>query len=167
MNSRQDMLAFSPENARRRSLGRDIFNGPVKPYQELRPFKAFLIQQSQRLTSSATVNDGVKVNNVLTIRATNRQLVLSKTFRTIWLTSRTGDNWFPRGSAIDMLEYPYYEQDGVAYFLDDEPNPDELGPANEWEDQSLVSILNNSGSPQLFIFDTFTRYIINGVGESG
>lgn len=149
---------------RQGNFGAQQLRGRPFPHQEVRPAKGFLIQQSQDIFGSVTVSNGVKANDLVSVLANNKQLVFSKVYRTIWINDRAIENWFPRGSNVDLADYPYYIQDGVFYFLDTDVTPQSLGHANDWEDQSAVTITNNSGGDVLFLFDSFVRYIINGIG---
>lgn len=123
------------------------------------------IQRTAFSSSSIALGNGDRLVNTVSIEANNDQLLLAKIYRTIWLGSRAGENWFPYGSNIDQSLYDFFNEHGVYYYLDQDAFT--LSPIDPDQEQAIIVIKNNSGSSKTFIFDADVRYLMNqaGLGE--
>jgi hypothetical protein len=129
--------------------------------------KQGFLQHTGLTSSSIALGDGNKLINTIKLEMETQELVLAKIYRTIWLGSRSGDNWFPYGSNIDQALYDFFSEQGAYYIFDGVDNT--LSPTPDNIDQAIFIIKNNSGGSKTFLFDADVRYLLNqsGTGELG
>lgn len=145
---------------RQRWLGRDYMPSSIKP-RSLQ-----LIQKTGKTTSSVSVADGVKFVNTITLKhAQAGTLLMAKIYRTVWLDSVAGVNWFMQGANVNPTNFDVYSEHGAYYVLDSATNT--LNELDNEKDQSVFFCKNRDGSTHTFIIDGLVRYIVNngGVGN--
>lgn len=117
------------------------------------------ITKSDEISSTIALLAGSMAINVITVNLNVDDLLMAKIYRSVWLDSRTGDNWFPAGANVDFSKFPVYSEGGAYYTLDSITNV--LTPLDDNIDQSVMFLQNNDSSTHNLIFDGAIRFILN------